>query len=209
MTTKEPDRLDACLELLADVKDKVEHDWGALYTLAKHVQDASFAKAATRARATKAASVVEALATKHADELVTVKPGASADGKPWMAHLPVFLRQFAGVPACDALAAAWKAEGEKHQERGIAHLKKHYASREKDAPAAFDEGLLAIREGFLWCEVQDRAFREVLVGWRKDAKKWKLSKKALKEASALDEFESAWKKGFDEYAATCKSAGDP
>ena len=208
MSTKDADRLDACLDMLCDVKDKVEHDWGGLWSLAKHVGGAAFAKPSTKTRATKAVDVVEALAKKHAEALSGVKPGAPPDGKPWMAHLPVFLRQFHGIPGAVELEASWKATFEKHQEKGIAHLKKYYASREKGVPEAFDEGCAAIEEGFLWCEVQDRAFRESLEGWQKDAKKYKLSKKALKDFSVVEGMKAAWKKGWDEYADVCKTAGD-
>ncbi len=208
MTTKDADRLAASLDVMAEVKDKVEHDWAGLYTLAKHALDASFAKEATKARATKAVGVVESLAKKHAAALASVKPGTPADGKPWMAHLPVFLRQFSGVPACDELAATWKDTLEKHKDKGIAHLKKYYASRDKDVADAFDEGIAAVAEGFLWCEVQDKALRDKLVGWQKDAKKLKLSKKALKDYAVVDGLIAAWKQGWDDYASECKSAGD-
>src|SRR4029453_19193514 len=100
MTTKDADRLETCLAVMADVKEKAEHDWAGLWSLAKHAEDASFANDATKARAKKAVAVVEALAKRHAEALADVKPGSPADGKPWMAHLPIFLRQFAGVPGC-------------------------------------------------------------------------------------------------------------
>ena len=208
MGTKDADRLAACLDMLADVKDKVEQDWAGLYSLAKHVLVAPFAREGTKARATKAIGVIESLAKKHVESFAGVKPGAAADGKPWMAHLPVFLRQFVGVPACDELSAAWKDTLEKHKEKGIAHLKKYYASREKDVAGAFDEGVAAVSEGFLWCEVEDKAFREALEAWQKDATKFKLSKKALKDYAVVDGLIDAWKKGWDEYADACKTAGD-
>lgn len=208
MTTKDADRLAACLEVLADVKDKTEHDWSALWSLSRHAAEAPTATEATKTRAAKDLAVVEALAKKHADALASVKPGASADGKPWMAHLPVFLRQFDGVPACAELGKAWKDTLEKHQERGIAHLKKYYASKDKDPAGAFEEGVAAIAEGFLWCEVQDVGFRTQLETWQKDAKKWKLSKKALKDYAAVEGMKAAWKKGWEDYADACKSAGD-
>lgn len=208
MTTKDAERLGACLDALADVKDKIEQDWAGLYSLARHAAESTFVKDTAKARATKAIAAVEALAKKHVEALAGIKPGAAADGKPWMAHLPVFLRQFAGVPACDALAATWKDALEKHKERGIVHLKKYYANREKDVAGAFDEGIAAISEGFLWCEVEDKAFRDALEVWHKDAKKFKLSKKALKDYAVVEGLVAAWKKGFDDYSDVCKTAGD-
>jgi pimeloyl-ACP methyl ester carboxylesterase len=211
MTTTDPERLDACLDMLADVKDKVEHDWGGLYGLAKHVSDCAFAKETTKAKATKAVGVVEALAKKHADGLADVQPGAPLDAKGWAAHLPVFLRQFAGVPACDALAAKWKDTMKKHDEKGGAACDKWWTASHKSSPdvaTAFDAGIDAITEGFLTARAQDRIFRESLEGWQKDAKKNKLSKKALKDFAIVETMKDVWKKGWDAYADVCKSAGD-
>lgn len=208
MTTKDADRLAACLDLLADVQDKSEHDWAALASLAQHAADAPFATDATKGRARKAAGAVGKLAERHAEELAATKPGAPADGKAWMGHLPVFLRQFAGVAACDEVAAAWSDVLERHRDRGVAHLKKFYGSRAKDPAGAFEEGVAAVSEGFLWCEVQDRAFRDTLVGWQKDAKKLKLAKKALKDFEAVKGLDEAWKDGWKAYADVCKTAED-
>ena len=212
MSTKDAERLDACLEVLADVKDKGEHDWAGLWSLAKHVADTSFAKEATKGKASRAVHVVEALAKAHAEALAGIKTSAAADGKPWMAHLPIFLRQFRGVPACEELSTAWKNTLEKHEEKGIAHLKKYYAARERDVVAAFEEGVAAVQEGFLWCEVQDVAFRESLEKWQKEAlkdpKKSKLPKKALKDYAVVEGMKAAWKTGWEAYETVCKSAGD-
>ncbi len=208
MTTMDADRLDACLAVLADVKEKPDHDWAGLHSLARHALGSAFAKEATKARATKAIAVVEALAKKHAAGLASVKPGAPADGAPWMTHLPVFLRQFRGVPACDELAAAWKATLDKQRERAVAHLRKYYGAREKDPATAFEEGTAAVAEGFLWCETQDVAFLETLEKWQKDAKKLKFSKKALKDFAVVEGAKAAAKKGSEAYASVCRTAGD-
>ena len=217
MTTKDADRLEACLGVLCDVRAKDEHDWGGLWSLAKHVQDAAFATPATKARAAKAAGVVEALARRHAEALADVKPGTHADGKPWMAHLPIFLRQFEGVPACVELAAKWKDVLEEHAKKGSAHWDSWWQKKDKDVPAAFDEGVAAVAEGFLWSRVQDRcaeaqigpALEVVLKGWAKDAKRWKLSKKALQDFAVVETLEPAWKRGAEAYAEVCRTAGDP
>ena len=66
----------------------------------------------------------------------------------------------------------------------------------------------AVAEGFLWCEVQDKAFRDALEAWHKDPKKFKLSKKALKDYALVEGLISAWKKGFEDYADACKTAGE-
>lgn len=209
MTTTDPDRLAACLEVLADVKDKTEHDWAGLSSLARRAASAPFATEATKARGEKAAGVVDALGRRQVEALAAVKPGAAADGRPWMAHLPLVLRQFAGVPACEGLAAAWKETLERHRERGVANLRKYFSARAKDPAGAFESGVAAVEEGFLWCEVQDADLRATLAGWQKDAKKWKLSKKALKAYDVVKGLDEAWKDGWKAYADVCRTAGDP
>ena len=71
------------------------------------------------------------------------------------------------------------------------------------AAPAVAEGVKAITEGPLWPECHDRAFREALAAWRKDAKQHGISKKRLK---AYDEvvapFDEALSK--DGWKAFCK-----
>lgn len=211
MTTGDADRLAACLDVLADVKDRVEHDWAALYALAKRVGGCDFATDATRARAAKAVAVVEALARKHVEALTGVKPGAPLDGKGWAAHLPVFLRQFAGVPACDEFGATWADVRKGHEEKGHAAYERWWAASRKGSPdvgAAFDAGLDAIEHGFLSTRAQDRAMRDQLEAWQKDAKTQKLSKKALQAFATVETMKAAWRRGGDAYADVCKTAGD-
>jgi hypothetical protein len=206
MTTTSPERLAACLDVLADVKDKAEHDWAGLASLARRAASAPFATEATKARAARAVDVVDDLAKRHVDALAAAKPGAEADGRGWMAHLPVFLRQFAGVPACDALAAAWQDTLARHRERAVADLRRYGAARARDPSAAFEAGVAAVRGGFLWCEAQDRALWASLAEWQKDAKKLKLPKKALKDYDAVKGLEEAWKEGWKAYADVCATA---
>lgn len=211
MTTDDPDRLEACLDVLADVKDRVEHDWAALHALARRVGESAFAKDATKRRAAKAVAVVEALARKHVEALAGAKPGARLDGAGWAAHLPVFLRQFAGVPACDELAATWKDTLKDHEARADAAYGKWWSASRKASPdvaAAFDAGIDAIERGFLGVRAQDRALRETLEGWQKDAKQHRLAKPALKAFAAVEAMSAAWKAGWEAYARVCKTAGD-
>jgi predicted esterase len=202
MTTKDPERLATCFELLADVKVKEEHDWAGLYRLAKHVESSAIAPAALKQRAQKAAAAVEALAQSHADALA-VKPGTPFEKKAWVGHLPIFLRSFMDVPAREALAASWKDALEEHQKVGVAHLRKYFpAMRKNDATEAFEEGVAAIVEGFLHYECADAALRENLAKWEKDAKKNKLSKKAVKDYEAVVKgYGAVLKDGWEAFAA--------
>lgn len=211
MTTEDPDRLEACLDVLADVKDRVEHDWAALYALARRVGASAFAKDPTKRRSAKAVAVVEALARKHVEALAGAKPGARLDGTGWAAHLPVFLRQFAGVPGCDELAATWQAAMKAHEEQGNAAYAKWWTASRKATPdvaAAFDAGIDAIERGFLSARAQDRALRDALEAWQQDAKPHRLSKPSLKAFAAVEAMKAAWKAGWEAYARACKTAGD-
>jgi len=212
MSTRDPERLRACLEKLlpASGKDeRGEHDWAGLYTLAKHVGALEEAPADLKERATKIAAKVEALAQAHADALA-VEPGTAFEAKCWVGHLPMFLRAFQGVPACDALALRWKDTLETHKKEGIAHLKKYYGAQKNKPAEAFEEGVAAIGSGFLWHECWNKeGFRDVLTAWQKDAKKLKLSKKALKDYDAvMPAFDEQIAEGWKAFAALNHKNGD-
>ena len=207
MTTKDPDRLAACFDVLADPKAKESHDWAALYRLAKHVEASEIAPDALKQRARKAVAGVEMLAQSHAEALA-VKPGTPFEKKAWVGHLTIFLRSFMDVPARETLAETWKDALAEHQKAGVAHLRKYYpAMRSNDATEAFEEGVAAIVEGFLHYECADAALRENLAKWEKDAKKNKLSKKAVKDyESVVKDYGAVLKDGWDAFAALNRKA---
>jgi predicted esterase len=207
MTTKDPDRLAACFDVLAEAKSKEEHDWAALYRLAKHVADSPLAPEALKDRARKAAVGVELLAQSHADAL-SVKPGTPFEKKAWVGHLAIFLRSFRDVPPREALATTWKDTLAEHEKSGAAHLNKYWPALHKnDAADAFEEGVAAIVEGFLHYGCADAALRENLAKWEKDAKNLKLSKKALKDYGAVvKDYGDALKDGWQAFAALNRKA---
>jgi hypothetical protein len=104
----------------------------------------------------------------------------------------MFLRAYAGVPACDAFAEKWAPVMKEHQEAAIRHLRARNAS--KDPAEAFAEGVAAIREGFFFHECSDPDFLKSLAQARKD-KKLKLPKEAAKE---YDDLVPAFEKGIEE-----------
>lgn len=212
MSTTDPERLRVCLERLlpASGKDeRAEHDWAGLYTLAARVAALEDAPADLRERAAKAAAKVEALAQAHATALA-MPPGAAFDGKPWIGHLPVFLRAFPGVPARDALAERWKDTLEKHKREAIAHLRRYYPALQKGKHAeAFEEGASAIQSGFLWHECADAGLRKSLQEWHKDAKKLKLAKGALKSFdSVMPAFDECIQEGWKAFTGLNHKHGD-
>jgi hypothetical protein len=122
----------------------------------------------------------------------------SLDGKPWIGHLPVFLRAFAGAPAREDLAGRLAGLLEEQRKDAVASLRKYYAAAGKGkAPDAFVAGTSAIESGYLWYECWDNGVRQNLRAWRKDAKALKLPKAALQAFDKVfDDFEKAIASGW-------------
>lgn len=206
MTTADPARLTAAFDTLESVPagEGWDRDSAALYLVAKRIGTLDAAPAPLKERAAKSVAAVEALAKAHADAIAASLgkgKGDKLEDSAWVGHLVYFLRDFDGVPACDALAKEWADRLAKHKAEGVKSLKEYYRTNRKDPAKAFPAGVEAIREGFLWCECADPEFLSTLAGWRNDAK-LKLGKADLKAYDdAVPAFTSARKKGFDAYAA--------
>jgi predicted esterase len=211
MTSADPSRVAAALDTLAKMPpgEGWDRDEAALYLVAKRAAAMESAPADVKERAAKSMAAVEALAKAHADAIAASLgkgKGDKVEDAPWVGHVAMFLRDFDGVPACDAMAKEWADRAAKHKADGIKALKEFYRVREKDPGKAFGAGVDAIRSGFLWCECSDAQFLDTLTGWRADAAKLKIGKAELK---AYDEVVAAFvagrKKGVDEYAALNKA----
>ena len=92
----------------------------------------------------------------------------------------------------------------KHQKKAIGHLKKYFpAMRQGDRADAFEHGVAAIAEGYLWPECHDKQLRENLKAWRKEAKKLKVSKKVIKRYDAIvPAFDKALTSGWKAFGKT-------
>ena len=108
------------------------------------------------------------------------------------------------------LATRWKDTLAAHQKDAIAHLRKFYASQKGKPAEAFEEGVAAIASGFLWHECWAKEeFRDLLKTWQKDAKKLKLSKKALKDYDAvMPAFDESIGEGWKAFVALNHKHGD-
>jgi poly(3-hydroxybutyrate) depolymerase len=206
MTSADPARVEASLAAIEAVElgEGWNRDPAALYQVAKRAAAMESAPAALKERAAKDVAAVEALAKAHADAIAASLgkgKGDKVEDAAWVGHLAYFLRDFDGVPACDALAKEWADRVAKHKAEAVKALKEYYRTRQKDPAKAFPAGVEAIREGFLWNESCDGEFLNAMTGMRNDAAKLKLGKAELK---AYDEvvpaFVAARKKGFEEYA---------
>jgi predicted esterase len=202
MTTGDPARLAAAFEALSDVKVREYHDYAALYALSKRIVDGE-APDALKAKARAAMEAVDAGAKAHVDALRPPDP-LRIEAEGWVGHLPMFLRAYRGVPACDAFAGKWEPVVREQTEAAIRHLRAMHAA--KDPAEAFAEGVAAIREGFLFHECSDPEFLKRLGQWRKD-RKLKLPKEAVKEYDDLVPlYEKAIQEGFRSFEAAERKA---
>jgi hypothetical protein len=181
MTTDDPARLAACFEVLAKVPTDGpgEHDFAGLWSLAGRIASMEAAPADLRTRAAKARAGVEKLATDHVAALALPEK-LVLEKKPWVGHLPVFLRAFQGVPAREELERRLADPLATQRKQAVAHLRKYFPALEKGSSSeAFEEGVAAATSGFLWHECWSLDFRKNLRAWRGDAKKLKLGRSAL------------------------------
>jgi hypothetical protein len=207
MTTKHVDRLQACFDFLTSNKSKERHDYAALYAVAKRIGGMKDVPEKLKSRAANAAAVVEKLAEAHVAALKLPDKIEFGEG-PWTVHLPIFLRNFAGVPACDALAEKLTKTLEKHKKTAIKHLRIFYQKRGKKEADAFQAGVTAIQSGFLHYECMDSDFLSQLEKWSKDARKLRLGKKAMKGFQAtVPAYRKAIKEGYREFDAVNRKVG--
>jgi predicted esterase len=197
MTTRDPARLAAAFDTLAEVKVREYHDYAALFSLAKRIAEGE-APDALKAKARAAMDAVDAAAKAHADAIRPPDP-LKIEAEGWVRHLPMFLRSYRGVPSCDAFAETWDPVLKEHATAAIGHLRAMHGT--KDPAEAFVEGVAAIREGFLYHECMDPEFLKQLGAWRKD-KKLKLTKEAVKEYDDLVPlYEKALQQGYRSFEA--------
>jgi predicted esterase len=202
MTTQDPTRLAVAFETLADVKVREYHDYAALHSLAKRIAEGN-APDALKAKAKAAMEGADASAKAHVDMLKPPDP-LNIEAEGWVGHLPMFLRAYRGVPACDTFAETWAPVLKQHTDAAIRHLRAMHAT--KDPAEAFAEGVAAIREGFFFHECTDPEFLKQLGAWRKD-KKLKLPKEAVKEYDDLvPAYEKAIQEGFRSFEAAERKA---
>lgn len=198
MTTKDPARLTACFAKLAEVKKKDEHDWSGLYSLSKQVTKSTFAPPPLRARAEKAIGIVENLAMAHVKSIPpTARP--AFEKKPWVAHLPMFLRAFTDIPAADDFAASWRNGILPGQQAAAAGPLKSYlaaAGQIGREAEAFEQGVALIKTNFLTYLNADGTLAFNLAKWAKDPKKLNLGKEPLKDYATIQEVVKAGWQAF-------------
>lgn len=210
MTTTDPGRLAACFDVLAEVNPEGfgEHDFAGLWSLSRRIEGLAEAPADLKGRAAKARAAVEELASSHVAAM-SLPEKITLEKKPWVGHLPVFLRAFDGVPAREDLARRLAEPLDAQRKEAVAHLRRYFPALERGKSAeAFEEGVAAVEKGFLWHECWNLDFRRNLRAWQKDAKKLKLPKGALKTFDALfDDFEKEIAGGWKAFEAVNRKFG--
>ncbi|MHC4547867.1 MAG: alpha/beta fold hydrolase [Planctomycetota bacterium] len=205
MTTKDMDRLAVSFDFLTAVKAKERHDYAGVYLLASHIVSLEGAPAGLKKRAQRAMRSVEAGARLHIAALDIPEP-VQFEKKPWVGHLPMFLRAYRGVPAREEFAVKWEPLLAAHREAAVPHLRLSHQST--DPAEAFREGVAAIEVGFLHYECADfESFRRPLARWRKD-RKLQLDRDAVKAYDALvPAYEKALKEAYRSFDAVNRKVG--
>lgn len=200
MTTADPGRLTAAFTVLDEAKGIV--DPVALYQVAARVAASDGVAAAARKQATAAMQDVEACAHKHAQAI------ARSSGKkrkiaaqPWVGHLPLFLRHFTGVPACDALAADWQKTLDAQSKLADKYSRAFWKDRDNRPAKAFTAGVKLVAEAFLTRASENERMLGSLEGWEKEARLHGLGradKKAFEAAvPVLRDAREKGRKAFD------------
>ncbi|MCA8973685.1 MAG: hypothetical protein KDC98_03140, partial [Planctomycetes bacterium] len=141
MTTTDPGRLGAAFTAIDAQKTDV--DPVALYEVGKRVVANEDVEAKVIKAAGEAIAAVDACADKHvqAIEKSSGKKGSKLSDKPWVGHLPLFLRHFDGVAACVELRKGWQKTLDKQQDGAKKLAREFWQNREQKPDKAFAAGL--------------------------------------------------------------------
>jgi hypothetical protein len=180
MTTADAGRLEAALTTLARAKDAC--DPVALRQVAARAASFAGMPEAAKKTAADAMAAVDAVASEHASAITKSAGKVSKDlvDKPWVGHLPLFLRHFRGIPACDEFAAQWASVLDSHAEASKKHGKGYWQDRERKPKEAFVAGVQWLQTAFLTPSTENEEMVAQLESWAADAKKLSLGKAELK-----------------------------
>jgi len=191
MTTTDPDRLSACFEFLSKNGGPHWHDYAALRAVAHRIGAMEEAPQKLAGKAKKTVTAVDKLAAAHVKAITKSvgkwkKRKAPPEKDPGWVHLLVFLRDFRGVPAADALRGEWQDLLDKHRKAAEKRLQDRWkAFKKDDAKAAFEAGLAAAEDGFVEVRVLNWDFLNQLRDQYARADELKLSKKVRARYDAL------------------------
>ena len=201
MTSTDPERVAACLEVLAQPKLKMGANWSGIWEVANRLATLEGASAKQVKDGARIAAAVDELAASHvaAIEKSLGKKGKLAElsAGEWVGGLIRLLEDFEGVPAHTAFTKKHKKALEGlHETGGDAYG--DYWKKKDDPKKAFAAGLEMLTGGFVHYKTPEVA--KELGALAKD-KSFKLSKKdraTFEEAVAF--FAEGREKGFKDFA---------
>lgn len=166
MTTHEPERLRSAFERLAGTT--TGQDRVALWQVARRAERHGGLADDVRARARQAAEGVEERIARHVEAIEKRRGRSRAvklEKKAWFGHLLVFLQEYDGMPACEALRATMQEELTDHRQAAERYAEQHWAEPEGDRRKGFVAGIDMVAKGFLAAEHVTPALLERLRAW--------------------------------------------
>lgn len=213
MTSEEAVRATEAYEWIVRVQQsqRCRRDHTALYQVAKRLAESEAAEPHDRARAARTAQEVELLAAAHVDAIESslgASDGSALEDAAWVTHLPMFLRDFDGLPAREALFERWRERLDAHRKASEEAAQQYYErQRDGDVAGAFRAGVLGMETAFLHHWATSAAVVERLRAWRREAGKHGLAPAMTDLFDAVvARWESAARKGNAVYARLNRSA---
>ncbi|MCZ6597522.1 MAG: alpha/beta hydrolase-fold protein [Planctomycetota bacterium] len=210
MTSDDPDRVEICLEVLADPKhrDREGVDWSGLHAVAHRLAELEGASKSQQKRGRQLAAKVEKLAASHAEAITKAlgrnKLNELASGT-WSGHLNRFLEDFEGVLARDDFRSKHEKTLEKVYKAARDANEDYWKYKEKDVPKAFAAGLEMLELGYL--DARCKGVLKRMEEWAEEAKDNKLSKKDVKTLGELSKaYAEGRKDGFKKYESLNRKA---
>jgi len=180
MATDDPERMEWCLDFLCGNKHRERHDWSATWSLAKRVAEHEKAPEKLKQRATKAKEAVEELARDHVAKIAFPEKG-KWDPEADVGHALLFLRAFPDVPAREEFAKEHEKVLERHRKKGVRWFGKYWtANRGGDEKKAFEAGVRAMEDAFLFHETTHNAFLKRMKELRDKAKQLRAGRRTIK-----------------------------
>lgn len=209
MTSEDADRVEICLDYLAQTDRPMGVDWSATWSVANRLANMGSASAKQKRKGSKIATVVDELCAAH---LKKITKGLGKKGKlsqlassTWCGSLIRVVEDFAGVPALVAFEKKNKKALGSLRESATKALKEYWAKRDDDPKKAFTAGLDLLENGFL--DYQCVAVRKQLEEWAADAKSHGISKRDLQRWEETGaNYSEAREAGFKEFEKANKKA---
>ncbi|MDP6738622.1 MAG: hypothetical protein QF404_01260 [Planctomycetota bacterium] len=207
MTTTDAEALEAAFETLDGMKEW--RDPVALYQVARRLVETEGASKRARNHARRAVREVEELARRNVKAIersLGKGKGDKLSDDAWVGQVPLFLRHFRGVDACDDFSKKWQKRLERHATAAKKHGAEYYRVRERKPADAFEAGIELVNTAFLRYSTAEPKRLDQLERWREDAKGLKLKKSVIK---SYDQTVPVYRSALEKGAAAFKKANGP